>query len=206
MMTGLLIGTLLLAAPPLVDTPDRPIQTNPQIEQRLEAVRQAPNDPQARLELGMAYAENEEYELAMSELVEAIHLNPENKDNITARANFQLGLVLSMLERPALATKAYQEALRLGLKEGSVYTALGAALAAEGKYAEAITEYREAVALEPGSFGARTGLASALEASGYLNEASSHYEAALRLASPADDHAVKAIRQRLSALKDRRQL
>src|SRR5437867_13384266 len=127
------------------------------IEERVEAVRKAPADPRARLELGMAYAETEEYDFAMSELVEAIRLNPDNKENLSAHANFQLGMVLSTLDRPGLATKAYREALRLGLRDAPVHTALGEALAAERKYEEAISEYRAALTLSPDSFPARAG-------------------------------------------------
>jgi tetratricopeptide (TPR) repeat protein len=154
----------------------------------------------------MAYAETEEYDFAMSELVEAIRLNPDNKENLSAQANFQLGVVLSTLDRPGLATKAYREALRLGLREAAVHTALGEALAAERKYEEAIGEYRAALTLSPNSFPARAGLALALEASGHPDEAISEYEAALQMSPPADDHAVGAIKQRLTFLKDRRRL
>jgi len=45
-----------------------------------------------------------------------------------------------------------------------------------------------------------------LEASGHPDEAISEYEAALQLSHPADDHAVGAIKQRLTLLKDRRRL
>lgn len=203
----LLLG--LLGAQPVLDAPDQPgldqpPQTNFELQE--EAVRNAPADPRARLDLAMAYAKAEQYDLAMSELVEVIRLDPENKDNLSARANFQLGLVLSILDRPSLAIKAYREALRLGLKEASIHTALGGALTADGKLTEAIAEYQAALALEPDSFGARGGLGLALEASGRLHEALLQYEAALRSAPLEDDHAVNAIRERLAALKERRQL
>jgi tetratricopeptide (TPR) repeat protein len=203
----LLVG--VLGAQPVLDPPDLPHvqpQTDAQVELQQKAVQKAPADPRARLELAMAYANAEEYEMAMSELIEAIRLNPENKDNLSGHANFHLGLVLSVLDRPSLAIKAYREALRLGLKHASVHTALGGALTAEGKFPEAIDEYQEALALEPDSFGAHSGLGLALEASGRLDEALLQYEAALRAAPLEDDHAVDAIRERLATLKERRQL
>ena len=204
MIPGLLLWSALLIA----QLPEQlePPQTPPGVEQRLEAVRKAPTDPQARLELGMAYADSEEYEFAMSELVEAIRLNPDNTENLSAKANFQLGLVLTALDRPALAVKAYREALRLGWTEPAVYTALGQSLAAQAKYDEAIAEYHKALALSPDSFVAHVGLALALEAAGRAEEALSQYEAALRVAPSADEHAVAAIKQKLTTLKDRRQL
>jgi tetratricopeptide (TPR) repeat protein len=201
----LLLG--LLGAQPVLGIRDLPGQSpQPNFELEQEEVQKAPADPRARLELAMAYAKAEEYDLALSELVEVIRLNPDNKDNLSAQANFQLGLVLSILDRPSLAIKAYREALRLGLKQASVYTALGGALTAAGKFPEAIAEYQAALALEPDSFGARGGLGLALEASGHLHEAVLQYEAALRAAPLEDDHAVDAIRERLAALKERRQL
>src|SRR5437870_8789950 len=69
-------------------------QPLPSIEERREAVFNAPADPRARLELGLAYTQAEEYDLAMAELVEAIRLNPDNRDNLSARANFHLGVAL----------------------------------------------------------------------------------------------------------------
>ena len=207
MISGLLLwSALVVASPASLPPPDSSTQGISIVEERLEAVRKEPTDPRARLELGMAYAETEEYDFAMSELVEAIRLNPDNKENLSAQANFQLGMVLSTLDRPSLATKAYREALRLGLREAPVHTALGEALAAERKYEEAIGEYRAALTLSPNSFAARAGLALALEASGHPDEAISEYEAALQMSSPADDHAVGAIKQRLTLLKDRRRL
>src|SRR6266487_1207858 len=156
MISGLLLwSALVVASPASLPPPDSSTQGISIVEERLEAVRKEPTDPRARLELGIAYAETEEYDFAMSELVEAIRLNPDNKENLSAQANFQLGMVLSTLDRPGLATKAYRVAL---------------------------------------------------EASGHPDEAIREYEAALQMSPPADDHAVGAIKQRLTLLKDRRRL
>ena len=178
----------------------------PSLEDRLEAVRKAPADPRARLELGIAYASVEEYGFAMAELVEAIQLNPENKDNLSAHANFHLGTVLLVLGRPALAANAYREAIKLGLKDPPVYIALGQALIGEGKLEEAIAQYQEALRLSPGAFEAHAGLGLALEAVGRLDEAASHYELYLQSAPASGDHEAEAIKQRLARLKERRQM
>ena len=207
MISSLLLWSALVVASPRALPPAEPSTPDiSMVEERLEAVRKEPTDPRARLELGMAYAATEEYDFAVSELVEAIRLNPDNKENLSAQANFQLGIVLSTLDRPGLATKAYREALRLGLREAPVHTALGEALAAERQYEEAIGEYRAALTLSPNSFAARAGLALALEASGRPDEAITEFEAALQVAPPTNDHEVGAIKQRLSMLKDRRRL
>ena len=207
-----MIPVLLLWSVVLVSEPSSELPVNPPaesfsiLEERLEAVRKSPADPRARLELGIAYADAEDYDFAMSELVESIRLNRNNKENLTAQANFQLGRVLAALERPDLATKAYREALGLGLQEARVYSALGEALAAERKYEEAIGEYRAALNLSPNSFVAHAGLALVLEASGNPDEALTEYEAALQSAPPGEDHALAAITHRLVTLRERRRL
>src|SRR6266571_6040073 len=115
MISGLLLwNALVVASPGSLPPADSSTQGTSIVEERLEAVRKEPTDPRARLELGMAYAEAEEYEFALSELVEAIRLNPENRDNLSARANFELGNVLFAIDRIVLAADAYREALRLG--------------------------------------------------------------------------------------------
>ena len=178
----------------------------PLIEERLEAVHKNPTDPRARLELGVAYAQAGEYDLAMAELVEAIKLNPENRDNLSARANYHLGLVLLAIDRAGLAVNAFREALRLGWKDAAVYLALGQALTGQGKFGEAIAQYDEALRLAPGAIEAHAGLGLALEGSGRVDEAIAQYELYLQSASEADDHSVDAIKQRLAKLKERRKL
>ena len=207
MTPAFLLWSIIFVTEPLSElSVDPPSRSSSILAERQDAVHNSPADPRARLELGLAYAEAEEYDLAMSEFVESIRLNQDNKENLAAQANFQLGIVLAALEQPGLATKAYREALRLGLQEAGVYSALGEALAAERKYDEAIGEYRTAVHLSPNSFPARAGLALALEASGKLDEALTEYEAALQSAPQADDHTLEAIKQRLMTLRDRRRL
>jgi len=176
------------------------------VEERLEAVRKAPADPRTHLDLGLAYQESGEIEFAMSEFIEAIRLSPENDDNIAARANFHLGMILLELDRAGLAANAYRETLRLGWRTAPVYTALGQALSSLGKHTEAIAQYQEALRLVPESFEAHAGLAWALEATHRDAEAVSSYESALRLAPQAQDHAVEVLEDRLSKLKARQQM
>jgi protein O-GlcNAc transferase len=176
------------------------------LEDRLEAVRNAPSDPQAHLDLGLAYQELGDVELAMSELIEAIRLSPGNEDNIAARANFQLGMLLLGLDRVALAAGAYREAIRLGWRTAPVYTALGQALSAQGRHDEAISQYQEALRLAPDSFEPHAGLAWALEATGRDAEALGHYESALRFAPADEPHAAEVLEDRLKRLKARQQM
>ncbi len=198
-----LYGIVLAGQPGLVDSPQPGMS---QLEERMEAVRRAPTDPRARLELGMAYAQAEKYEFAMAELVEAIHLNPDNKDNLSARANFHLGHVLLAIDRVPLAIDAFREALKLGWKDTRVYMALGQALTSQGKFDEAIAQYREALRLAPNAVDAHAGLGLALEGAGRVDEAIVQYERYLQSAPATDDHSADAIRQRLAKLKERRKM
>lgn len=203
-MAGMLLcGMVLVAQPGEAGSP--PADTSP-VEERLAAVRRVPTDPRARLELGLAYLQAEEYDFAMAELVEAIKLNPDNKDNLAAQANYHLGSVLLALDRAALAINAFREALKLGWKDSGVYLSLGQALTSQGKFDEAIVHYQKALRLFPGSTEAYAGLGLAYEASGRVDEAVTQYERYLQSAPATDDHGVDAIRQRLAKLKARRRM
>jgi tetratricopeptide (TPR) repeat protein len=173
------------------------------VEERLEAVREAPTDPRARLDLGVAYAEAEEYDLAMAELVEAINLNPENRDNLSARANYHLGLVLLAIDRAGLAVNAFREALRLGWKDVSVYLGLAQSFSKQGKFEEAALQYREALRLAPEMTGLHASLALMLESAGLIDEAITHYELFLQSAPAEAQHGIEEIKQRLAKLKER---
>ena len=200
----LFCGTILAAQPAEGVSP--PLGPASLVEDRLEAVRKAPTNPRARLELGVAYGQAEEYDLAMAELVEAIKLNPENQDNLSARANYHLGLVLLAIDRAGLAVNALREALRLGWKDAAVHLALGQALTGQGKFEEAIAQYDEALRLAPSAIEAHAGLGLALEGFGRVDEAIVQYELYLQSASGADQHSVEAIAQRLAKLKERRKM
>jgi len=176
------------------------------VEERLEAVRKAPIDPRARLELGVAYAQAEEYDLAMAELVEAIKLNPENRDNLSAQANYHLGLVLLAIDRAGLAVNAFREALRLGWTDVSVYLGLAQAFSKQGKFEEAAFQYREALRLAPEMTGLHASLALMLESAGRIDEAITHYELFLQSAPAEAQHGIEEIKQRLARLKERRKM
>lgn len=183
-----------------------PSEPSALVEEWREAVRKAPTDPRARLELGLAYAQVEEYDFAMAELVEAIKLNPENRDNLSAQANYHLGTVLLMLDRAALAANAFREALRLGWKDVSVYLGMAQAFSKQGKFEEAALQYREALRLAPQMTGLHASLALMLEASGQIDEAITHYELYLRSAPAEAQHGIEVIQQRLANLKERRKM
>ena len=203
MAAVLLCGMVLAAQPGEAGSP--PVGA-PLVEERRAAVRSAPTDPRARMELGLAYLQAEEYDFAMAELVAAINLNPDNKDNLAAQANYHLGTVLLAIDRAALAVNAFREALRLGWQDAGVHLALGQALTSQGKFDEAIGQYREALRLAPDKTQAHAGLGLALEASGRVDEAVTQYERFLQSAPATDDHGVAAVKQRLAKLKERRKM
>ncbi len=204
MMVAVLLCGMALAAQPGEAGP--PPTGAPLIEERLAVVRSAPTDPRARMELGLAYLQAEEYDFAMAELVEAIKLNPDNKDNLAALANYHLGTVLLAIDRAALAVNAFREALKLGWRDAGVYMALGQALTSQGKFDEAIAQYREVLRLAPSTTEAFAGLGLAYEAAGRVDEAVLQYERYLQSASAPNDHSVSEIRQRLAKLKERRKM
>ena len=142
----------------------------------------------------------------MAELVEAVQLNPDNKDNLSAQANFHLGLVLLAIDRVPLAINAFREVLRLGWKDATVYMALGQALTSQGKFDEAITQYQEALRLEPGETEAHASMGLALEGAGRVDEAIAQYELYLQSSPAADEHSADAVKQRLAKLKERRKM
>ncbi len=203
-MAAVLLCGMVLAAPS--DEAGSPPAGRSSIEERRAVVRSAPTDPRARLELGLAYIQAEEYDFAMAELVEAITLNPDNTDNLAAQANYHLGIVLLAVDRAALAVNAFREALTLGWRDAGLYLALGQALTSQGKFDEAIMQYREALRLAPAMTEAYAGLGLAYEASGRVEEAVTQYEHYLQSVPATANHGVDAIRQRLATLKERRRM
>src|SRR5207245_11515137 len=97
----LFCGTILAAQPAEgVSPPSAPASP---VEDRLEAVRKAPTDPRAQLELGVAYAQAEEYDSARAALGGAVARNPGHRDNRSASANCYLGLGLLAMARAGRA-------------------------------------------------------------------------------------------------------
>ena len=199
MMAGMLLYGIVLAAQPGEAGASL-------VEERLSAVRRAPTDPRARLELGLAYVQAEEYDFAMAELMEAIKLSPDNKDNLAARANYHLGAVLLAVDRPALAVNAFREALKMGWKDASIYLGLGQALTSQAKFDDAIAQYREALRLDPNAADAYAGMGLAFEGAGRVDDAVTQYEQYLRAAPSAGGHGAEAIKQRLVNLRERRKM
>lgn len=74
---------------------------------------------------------------------------------------YQLGLCHSRLRQSARAAAAFQNAIRYGWKDSTIYLQLARELHAEGKYAQAMTAYETYLQWKPGDKLAADGLAGA---------------------------------------------
>ena len=74
---------------------------------------------------------------------------------------YQLGLCHSHLRQNARAAAAFQNAIRYGWEDSTVYLQLARELHADGKYAQAVTAYETYLQLKPGDKLASDGLAGA---------------------------------------------
>ncbi len=74
---------------------------------------------------------------------------------------YQLGLCHSHLRQNARAAAAFQNAIRYGWKDSTVYLQLARELHADGKYAQAVTAYETYLQWKPGDKPASDGLAGA---------------------------------------------
>lgn len=92
---------------------------------------------------------------------------------------FQLGLVLTRLDRPDEAIEQFETALRLEPDSVPALNGLGLALARKGQYREAIREYGRALKLMPDSSETHMNLGMALNALGEPEAARQHFRRAL---------------------------
>ena len=106
----------------------------------------------------------------------AVAENPED-----ARAHFDLGMALELLDDPAGAEQRYRRAIELRPDFAEALNNLGLLLRAQGKSGEAVTMLRRAVAANPASAEGHINLALGLEESGDLPGAESEYREALRI-------------------------
>lgn len=71
---------------------------------------------------------------------------------------YKLGTCFQRLNRPANAAAAYQNAVRYGYPDSTVYLNLGKMLQANGKYAQAVAEYEKFLEWQPDDRIAQTGI------------------------------------------------
>lgn len=119
-------------------------------------VRALPTLAKAHAELGLAFAAEKNTDDAVSELREAVRLNPADPYALT-----DLGLVLAQTGKISEGIDMLQEALRLNPKSAEAHNDLGIILFAAGKTRESIAEFEAALRLNPSLENARKNLQQA---------------------------------------------
>lgn len=126
--------------------------------------------------VGVAYHQREDYELAVEAFEEALDRAPEFVD-----ARYNLGLSLLKLGRPDKAVVQLEEVARQRPQDKDAHYALASAWFHLGNYPEALPELEAALAIDPGFLRARYTLALARERIGDSEGAREAWEAYLEL-------------------------
>lgn len=151
----------------------------------------------ARRVIGMSLAADGRYAAAVTELAEAVRLDPSN-----TKSHIDLATAYARNFQSRDATAEYRAAVRLAPGNAQAHAALAIALANEGLGDDAIDEFREAVRLEPKFASAQAGLAYVLaQQTGRIDDAIAAYRIALDMDS-ALPAAVNGL-ERANALKQR---
>jgi hypothetical protein len=152
-------------------------QRLPQAVAAYRAVLQShPRQPEALHYLGVALAQQGEYQEALAKLSEVRGLQPKN-----AAACVHLGNALSGLLRHEEAVSSYEHAIRLDESSADAHYNCGVALAHLGRHEAAIRHYERALRLRPSHADTHNNLGNALIELGRLSEALECYERARAL-------------------------
>ena len=153
----------------------------------------APDNPEARHNLGDALAAQGKLPEAIQQFERALQLKPDH-----VLAHDALGVALATQGRLDDAIPHFERALQLKPNFAIGHYNLSVALAAKGKLVEAMRECETTLRLKPDHAEAHQNLAVALATQGKLNEATPHFQQALRLATAQGKLALAdAIRARL---------
>jgi Flp pilus assembly protein TadD len=115
------------------------------LEHAISKVDIQPQDVDAQLSLGRAYADRGQYELAIDWYKAALRLKPDS-----ALAYGRMGYVYGELGRHDDAVKALRQAISLDPSDYRDYSNLGLAYDHLSRYDEAIEVHQQAVRLKPG--------------------------------------------------------
>jgi serine/threonine-protein kinase len=140
------------------------------------AVALRPQSPGARLNLGVALADNKQWDEAIAEYRAALRLKEAYAD-----AHNNLGNALTEKGRLDEAILEYRQALDIDDKHANAHKNLGSALAETGRLDEAIAEHRKAVGLRSADPAAHYDLANTLRLKGELAPAIAEYKLAIGL-------------------------
>jgi superkiller protein 3 len=141
------------------------------------AVALRPQSPGARLDLGVALAEQGKMEEARVCFQQAIQLDPR-----LAKAHSNIGLILYRQGKVEEAIAWYHTAIVLDPTDANTHDNLGIALKAQGKVKEAIACYHQAIALNPRHAKAHNNLGVALFDQGKVEAAIACYDRAIAFA------------------------
>ncbi len=141
-----------------------------------KAVADQPDDPRARLNLGVALKDTGDLAGSEASYRQAIAMAP-----TFAAAHNNLGILLSETGRPTEALASFEEALRLDPDHADARHNRGAVLAEMHRHEEAIREFHAAIAANPADAEYHNSLGASLAVLGRTDEALGCYEKALAI-------------------------
>jgi protein O-mannosyl-transferase len=134
------------------------------------------DNPNARVDYGVALEQQGRYPEALAEYREAVRIAPDN-----LQAQYNLGNLLDKMGRPEEARRELVKSVQLDPKSAASRDALGAVLVELGRFPEALGEFTEALRCDPNHAGAHFDLGKALLKQGRDAGAMDEFRAALRL-------------------------
>ena len=159
---------------------------NDQDERAAEVLKQAigqdPNNAEAHLRLGMAYAALERKPEADESYKKAIELYKKRvqSDPKDADAFFNLGEAHSFLHQDEEAARNYRQATRLKPDDEEAFYQLGISETRLAHYPEALTALKKALELNPDDYRATDAIENAQEGSNRIKEGKKHAEDMLK--------------------------
>ncbi len=153
-----------------------------------DVVRKSPRNARAYNNLATCYMERRSHGLAVTNLEQAIDLNP---NLIEARIN--MGASLAARNKLDQAVEHYYAALQVNPKVAAAHEFAGAhfnlgnALTRQGKLDKAIAHYSEALRIRPDDAEAHNNLGIALATKGETSDALAHFREALRIRPDFED-------------------
>jgi tetratricopeptide (TPR) repeat protein len=139
-----------------------------------------PTSRYAHYNLGVHYANGQQYEHAIEQFHATLRLDPAHTGALSS-----LGRALQQQGKPVAAIERYTEALAIQPAMPKVHRWLASCLQEIGRHDEAVSHWKQALQLEPGSMEARSQLGIALVKQGNIDAALPHLIAAVE-ADPND--------------------
>jgi tetratricopeptide (TPR) repeat protein len=134
------------------------------------------DNPNARVDYGVALEQQGRFPEALAEYREAVRLSSDN-----LQAQYNIGNLLDKMGRPEQARPELLKAVQLDPESAASRDALGAVLVELGRFDEAMSQFTEALRINPNHAGAHFDLGKALLKQGRDAEAVDEFRAALRL-------------------------